>query len=634
MLEALKTAPGGAAAFRRTVRWNLGAWLGQVQKPLRIMDMGTPCDFLGISPDGKTFGTGYSPFDQTNATPIELWDIDTGLKLRSLPGAFGPFAFRRDGKALFACAGDRRMVAVDVVTGQILWKTQAFPGPFTERVNVSPDGSTVFVDCNDGALHSWLVLFDAVTGEQRGEALQGHSSVAVAPDGRTAATGRIENGEEYVDLLELPSGRRARSWRLSGRRLYQLQFSPDAKSLYGSVLEGDLFRGNTRLGQIWEANTGRPTSPLMGETAGTAYIRAGDRLVMLSDGQSTLREATSGRVLGAAFLASRFVAAHPGGRLLLAPAEDHTIRLWQIAPDAQPVSSREATKQDMNSRVSPDRQTRGFSVFRAGLRPDGQVAVSLAKDAADRELVRLSDPLTGRPVGRPAAHYPGWIVRAAGMSPDGRILATGSNPHTIPTGELRLWDASTGQLLLPPIPHTNYVSALVFHPAGKLLAVGDYNGLVRFWDTTTGTEIGRPLAQGEIVLSVAFSPDGSMLAVGLALAHARKPGTRLWNTVTRQPIGDILSSTERISRLEFRPDGQGAHCRHRSSKHPALECHGAEGADSANQRRGKRRLWPGRSSIPHAGKRRDGQASRCGDRRAAHETPDRALAGNLCGVSP
>ena len=32
MLEAIKTAPDDAEGFRRTVRWNLGAWLGQVHK--------------------------------------------------------------------------------------------------------------------------------------------------------------------------------------------------------------------------------------------------------------------------------------------------------------------------------------------------------------------------------------------------------------------------------------------------------------------------------------------------------------------------------------------------------------------------------------------------------------------------
>ena len=80
------------------------------------------------------------------------------------------------------------------------------------------------------------------------------------------------------------------------------------------------------------------------------------------------------------------------------------------------------------------------------------------------------------------------------------------------------------------MPHTNYVAALAFQPDGKVLAAGDYNGLVRFWDTSTGREIGRPLPQGEIVLSLAYSPDGKMLAVGLANDHTGKPGIRLWDT--------------------------------------------------------------------------------------------------------
>ena len=47
---------------------------------------------------------------------------------------------------------------------------------------------------------------------------------------------------------------------------------------------------------------------------------------------------------------------------------------------------------------------------------------------------------------------------------------------------------------------------IAFHPDGKLLAAGDYNGLVRFWDTSTGREIGRPLPQGEIVHESGLQP--------------------------------------------------------------------------------------------------------------------------------
>ncbi len=129
MLEALKTAPDDAEAFRRTVRWNLGAWLGQVHKPLRIFDPGGPCNHLAFSPDGRSFATSYVPADRSNATPIDLWDTASGRKLSSFPGAFAPFAFRPDGKVLVAHADKRRrMVAIDLVTGRVLWTTSELPG--------------------------------------------------------------------------------------------------------------------------------------------------------------------------------------------------------------------------------------------------------------------------------------------------------------------------------------------------------------------------------------------------------------------------------------------------------------------------------------------------------------------------
>ena len=187
---------------------------------------------------------------------------------------------------------------------------------------------------------------------------------------------------------------------------------------------------------------------------------------------------------------------------------------------------------------------------------DGRIAIAPAMGVGGRELIRLSGSRDGTPLGRPASHYPGWKVRRFVPSLDGRRFATGSYPDGRVVGELRLWDAGTGRLRLPPMPHTNYVSALAFRPDGKVLAAGDFDGLVRLWDTSTGREIGRPLAQGEIVLSLAYSPDGKLLAVGRASDHTGKAGTRLWDTTTRQPIGELLPSTENVTRIEFRPDGR------------------------------------------------------------------------------
>ncbi len=105
MLEAWKTAPDDAEEFRRTVRWNLGAWLGQVHKALRIIDTGGPCTDYAFSPDGRSFATSFRVNDDIATTSsIDFWDTTTGRKLSSLPGTFAPFAFRPDGRALVAYA--------------------------------------------------------------------------------------------------------------------------------------------------------------------------------------------------------------------------------------------------------------------------------------------------------------------------------------------------------------------------------------------------------------------------------------------------------------------------------------------------------------------------------------------------
>ena len=113
--------------------------------------------------------------------------------------------------------------------------------------------------------------------------------MAVAPDGGKVATGRLENGEAYVDVYDLPSGRRKASWR-TGRQAPQCcVFSPDGRSLFVSLLEVDGNGSkNTGFGQFWDPATGRPTSPLIAgaDNEGHIYTPAGDRLLSEIDFQA------------------------------------------------------------------------------------------------------------------------------------------------------------------------------------------------------------------------------------------------------------------------------------------------------------------------------------------------------------
>ncbi len=561
MLEAIQTAPDSAEAFRKVASWNLGAWLGQVHRPLAIFDLHEFGGGPSFSPDGTTFATGFEVSPGPQSFPINLSETVTGRKLATFRGCFFPFAIAPDGKRLIATSSSwDRVLAVDLATGRELWSTPLGSG-WPRWMTISPDGSSVFVDRLDKSTGSGLMMsWDAATGQPRSRPIPIGRSLAMAPDCRTLATDHIENGHPFIDLLEWPSGRRIETWRSSSSSLGQLYISPDGRTLYEYATEGDAGNADSHLGRIWDLRTRRPISALLHRSAWAAYTPAGERLLTSAGGAFVVRETATGRVIGTGppvtglAVDLTWQAVHPDGRTVIS-IQGTTASLWRISADADPAPDRDSGEPATKAGGASGHQTRDIHLFCGGLRSDGRLALAVARGPGERELVRLSDPVTGRPIGRPARHSPGWNVRALALSPDGGRFATGSTPpKPLVAGEVRLWDVATGRPVLRPMPHTNYVSALAFRPDGKVLAAGDYNGLVRFWDTTTGQEIARPVSQNEIVMSLAYSTDGQVLAVGLAPDRTREPGTRLWDARTRQPIGGLLPNNGMVDSIVFRPD--------------------------------------------------------------------------------
>jgi hypothetical protein len=193
----------------------------------------------------------------------------------------------------------------------------------------------------------------------------------------------------------------------------------------------------------------------MESTFWPAISPAGDRVVLATNGLLLVREAPGGRVRGSGFPGGP-TSVHPGGHTILTLLEGRAC-VWEILPDAEPVAARSGPGEAAwKAGAASSRQTREKGLFWAGLRSDGRLAMSLASGPGGREVIRLADPATGRPIGRPAWHSPGWVVRAAVLGPDGRSFATGSNPPAPGlAAEVRLWDTITGRSLLPPMLHTN-----------------------------------------------------------------------------------------------------------------------------------------------------------------------------------
>jgi WD40 repeat protein/tetratricopeptide (TPR) repeat protein len=172
------------------------------------------------------------------------------------------------------------------------------------------------------------------------------------------------------------------------------------------------------------------------------------------------------------------------------------------------------TGQPITERPLQHKEAIGFAAFS----PNGRVLVTVGED--DRG--RLWDVMTGRQIGEDLGLHTSDVIRAA-FSPDGKCVATASLDQTA-----RLWDAATGKPLqvrrpgeadapAPPLRHKGAVVDVSFscRPDGKYVATASLDQTARLWDATTGAAITPPLDHSKPVQRVLFT-DGPhpLLAVG------------------------------------------------------------------------------------------------------------------------
>ncbi len=142
-------------------------------------------------------------------------------------------------------------------------------------------------------------------------------------------------------------------------------------------------------------------------------------------------------------------------------------------------------------------------VFSVAFSPDGRLLAS----GSDDETIKLWEVATGREVRTLEGHF--GVVFSVAFSPDGRLLASGSWDATI-----KLWEVATGREVRTLTGHTSYVWSVAFSPDGRLLASGSDDKTIKLWEVATGREVRTIKGHTSYVWSVAFSPDGRLLASG------------------------------------------------------------------------------------------------------------------------
>jgi WD40 repeat protein/serine/threonine protein kinase len=515
------------------------------------MQHNTTAVLAAYSPDGRHLATGA--MDGT----VTIRDSRTGQIVHELEhptvilgGALlRGMVYSPDGRYLAAARHDGKVRVWDPTSGQLLHTLEAHVGP-AWQVAFSPDSQTMASGGADRSVRLWKV-----TSGQALREFSAHPSavkgVAFRPDGRSVLAA-CDDGT--VKVWDRETGRETFSFR--GEFLENpgsAWFSPNARRLAWSCLDGVV--------KVWDTNTGQLEINQQNNThqcRAVAFSPDGKRIAVAGfDGTIRVLDGSTGREMLTIFAHNSLVAGvtfSPDGQRLASASYDHTVRTW----DATPLTSDPLAPHCVMLTGHKDK------VAGVAFSSDGHWLASASWDHTIKlwELSQSGQSRASPPAGQPSAPGLGAItlrhtlrghhglVTGVAFSPDNRTLASASWDDTF-----KLWDLqATGGDSLPErlsISVTRRVFSIAFSPDGRLLAIGQDNGIA-LYDPASGMQVPPFKATPAPVPSLAFHPDSSLLVS----AGASDPALKFWAVAAEKPSFEMRYDLSSNSSVAVSPDGR------------------------------------------------------------------------------
>lgn len=454
-------------------------------------------------------------------------------------------------------AGDNSVRVWDVTAGT--QQMVLYPTGRIGAVAVSPDGRWIATGSigNDVQIWDAAPVGDANHDPSPVAILRGHSAevsaLAFSPSGDLLASGgyagrlRLWKRENKGDAVEWKFDR-----ELVGHSgtITSLRFTPDGRRLVSAS-------GDHTCGQ-WDIATGQELRDLVlkhpewvtsldlspdGSQALTTCEDGTARLWRLED--ATLLAAV--RAPGEPFNAASF--SLDGNTAVLTSAEDKRVWLWDLSAERADLPPQNATTNlpipIIRSEPLLDFNQLGGEVWSAMVAPDGRHLLTLGGN--DAQLWQLD---SRKSVVRYSPH---GAVASVAISPDGRLLATGSWDHSA-----KIWDVATGRALRKlEGGHSGYINSVEFSSDGRQLLTASDDGTARLWDVDSGAPTNVVLLDDSVprarVLSATFSPAGDRV-----LTASSDKKARIWNRATGQllvTLGGDDGHRWAVLCARFSPDG-------------------------------------------------------------------------------
>eukprot|EP00198_Chlamydomonas_reinhardtii_P000796 XP_001690131.1 flagellar associated protein [Chlamydomonas reinhardtii] len=501
------------------------------------------------SPDGATLAS--ASWDGT----LRLFDTGSGECIAVLLGHEGKakcVEWSPSGRMLASGGEDKAVRLWDAVSGECVAALQGHE----EDVNAvawSADGQSIASGANDQTIRVWDVAAGTCIATLPPQGFK-VSTVAWSRDGRRLASGGGYMDVEDTSVVVWDVAAAQPEAILVGHEMHVdgVAFSPD-----GAVLASASHDATVRLWSLPDAQLLTVLHHHSQPVTAVAWSRDGRTLATSSwDKTLALVDVASGQV--AATLEGHMNLPFdckwsPDNKSLASCGKSGKCRIWTIPELATPAAAAAA---DAKSAAAIASAGVGHSqaVLAVAWSPDGTRLASASSDATARVWEARSGVCSlrleaGAAEGGAEEHGARQTsVNSVAFSPDGKLLATGSNSKAV-----RLYAADSGALLAVLEGHQFFVQCVRFSPCGRYLASSGWDGLVLLWDVASGQQAAALEGHTDRVLGLAWSPDSRLLA---SCGYEEDRTVKLWSVDGRTCFATLREHGAAVHNVAFSPNGR------------------------------------------------------------------------------